>query len=468
MRRRYRLLCCGLSALIAACSHAPRQELAAAELQQSWSDAPANAVAPADAAWWRTFHDPALDQLIALAQTRNLDLRLAEARVREARALRAGAVASLWPQLDAAADFSRGRSTQNAGATRSDASLGASVSWELDLFGRLRSEQRAALAELQASEADRDAVRLTLLAEVARSYLEYRLYRTQHELTVKTAQAQESTLRITQARFKQGMGNRLDVERAISLLANTRAQVPQAQELAEAAFHRLVLLTAGTPDGLAALLPAGAQALPDSDLQSVLLTPTQVLSQRPDVRAAERRLLAASESRGAAEALRYPQLNLSALIGLESDDVGELLAHGTRSWSFGAGLLAPLFDFGRIRAAIDVADARQQQAWLGYERSVRTALQEAQTALVRYTQGKLRQAELSTSVAAARNAATLARRQYTAGALSLLDVLDAERSLYEAELAWSQATAEVSLRLVSLYQTMGVVPPLPPVSIALQ
>lgn len=459
---RLKVLSVVAGALLSGCASGLVREPPVADWQRDWSGellAAATDATDGNSRWWRVFADPVLDELIARADARNLELRVAEASVRAARAQRDGATASLFPQFDVQAEFSRVRYGEGGRGFDNSAGLATAASWEADLFGRLRHERRATAAELQASEADRDAVRLTLLAEVARSYIELRLYRTQQNLTEKTAQAQEATLRITRVRYREGMSSRLDLERASALLAMTRAQIPQARELAESALHRLVLLTASTPAVVAALLPpAQTTSLPDSDAQAVLLTPMQVVAQRPDVRAADRRLLAAAASRRAAQSLRYPQLNLSALIGLESDQVGELL-DGTRTWSVGAGLLAPLFDFGRIRAAIDVADARQEQAYLRYELSVRTALQEAQTALVLYTEGKRRQQELARAATAARNAATLARRQYGEGVLSMFEVLDAERSLFDAELSWSQATAEVSLRLVSLYQTMGVIPP---------
>lgn len=466
-------LALSLAAVALACgcsSTAPRTALAPEtlqdQLQNYWSGEPDMAAAAVSApalAWWRVFHDPALDALIARAEARNLDLQLAEARIAEARALRAGAGAALAPRTDVGLDLSRGRSLQ-IGSAVDNASASVTASWELDLFGQLRATRRAAVADLEASQADRDALRLVLLAEVARGYLDYRLYGSQQQLLGKTAQAQADTLRITRARYGQGVGSRLDVERATALLATTSAQIPQAREQRESAFHRLVLLTADTPDALRAQLPeADAASLPDSDALQVLSTPTQVLAQRPDVRAAERRMVAANERLAASRALRYPQLNLSALLGVQSrGDLGDLLSAGTRTWSVGGGLLAPLFDFGRIRAGIDAADARQQQSYLQYELVVRTALQEAQTALLLYTEGKLRQQQLQLAVDSARVAAQLARRQYGEGALSLLEVLDAERSLYNTELAWSQATVAVSTRLVSLYQTMGIVPPATP------
>lgn len=450
------------ASLLCGCS-TPREPVATATLQTRWSGDDAmngTGAASTSAAWWQAFHDPALDALIERAQTRNLDLRIAEATVAEVRALRGGSTAALLPQINAGVDVTRNR-TLRFGDVMTTATASLAASWELDLFGRLRNERRAAIADQQAAESDRDAVRLLLLAEVARGYLDYRLYGLQQQLVEKTAQAQVETLRITRARYEQGLGSRLDLERASALLATTRAQIPQMRELHASAFHRLVLLTAATPESLQPLLPAvtAETPLPDSELLPLLAMPTQVLAQRPDVRAAERRMLGASARLAASRALRYPQLNLSALIGLSGNDLGRVFDDGTRTWSAGGSLLAPLFDFGRIRTVIDAANAREEQAFLQYERTVRTALQEAQTALIFYTEGKLRQRELQNAVDAARKAAQLARRQYGEGALGLLEVLDAERSLYDAELAWSQATGAVSTRLVTLYQTMGVVPP---------
>lgn len=455
-------------AVLTACSGVPVQQLPQEPLKQAWSDAPRLDTQDQDLAtqppldWWTQFHDPVLDQLIALAQANNLDLKLAEARIRESRAQRGGTRANLAPQLDASVDVQRGKDRRRLSTDA--ASAGANVSWELDVFGRLRAEARGADALLQATQADRDAIRLTMLAEVAQSYVEYRMYQVQTDLAERNAQAQEETVRITRARFEQGMGSRLDLERTLSTLRTTRAQVPAARELAIGARHRLILLTASTPESIATLLPetwTQPPSLPDSDPLRVLLTPTDVIARRPDVRAAERRLIAAAETHNAARALRYPQINLGGLLGIGADRAADLFSSSdTRIWSTSASLLAPLIDFGRIRAAIDVADARQEQAYLTYEQTARTALQEAQTALALYTEGKLRQAELAQAVESARLAARLARLQYAEGTLSLLEVLDAERSVYTAEQDSAQATAAVSLRLVGVYQTMGIVPPL--------
>ena len=447
--------------LAAACGGAhPPPKMAKAELPAGWSDAPSGAVASTDrkqpkAAWWTLFGDPALDRLIELAEKRNLDLRSAAARVREAKAQRESVAAERGPSLGIAGDASYDYRFEQGPAQRS-ARIGLEASWEPDLFGRIGEQLSAADAELFAREADRDGVRLSLIAEVASAYLEYRSYRLQHDLLVKTAQAQDDTVRIARVRFEQGVTNRLEYERTVAEQAVIRAQVPQAYENAESARHRLAFLVAVKPDTLATMLGSDRPP-PAANAEVVLRSPAQVVSERPDVRAAEQRLLAAVASRNAAEALRYPQISLGALIGVQTQ-AGTSLSGTWPVLSLAASLVAPLIDFGRIRATIDVADAQQEQALLAYERSVRAAVQEAQTAVMLYTQGALRTEQLALAVGAGRTAGELARKQYAEGTLSLIEVLDAERTLYRAELDLAEASAEVGIRLVSLYRTMGIAP----------
>lgn len=402
--------------------------------------------------WWRDFDDPILTELIEASARRNLDVRIAEARIQEARATLSGAAAELWPALSADAGVSYGRDRSGERGARFTLGLGAS--WEVDVFGRLRNEERAATADAVAYEADRSAVQLLLEAEVAEVYVEYRLRRVQLALALETTEAQEQTVRITRARFEQGIASRFDLERALAALALTRSRTPEAEELALAAQHRLALLLADAPTSIARAL-SGDRPLPESDPLRVFETPAEVIARRPDVRAAEWRLRASLARKDAAEALRYPRLDLAGMIGLDSSDLGRLFDPVSAVWSLGAGLVAPLIDFGRIRAQIDVADARQEQAYLQYERAVRTALQEAQTAIMSYAHGVIRQRELENALTSAQRAARFARLQYREGTVSLLEVLEAERSLDDAELSWSQATAEVSLRMIRVHRTMG-------------
>lgn len=389
--------------------------------------------------------------MITAATEKNLDLKIADARIRAARASREAEGADLWPQLDGSAGASYGRSQAT---WRKGFNIGVDASWEADLFGRIRADERAAAADVLAAEADRSAMHLILGTEVAESYIEYRLRRVQWALALKTTEAQERTVRITRARFEQGIASGFDVERALSALALTRSRIPEAEESAFAARHRLAVLLAESPEQVARALLED-RPLPGSDPIRVLMTPKEVIARRPDVRAAEWRFHAALARRDSADRLRYPRLTLGGSVGLNSENIGELFDPVSIVASVAAGLFAPLLDFGRIRAQIDFADARQEEAYLTYEQSVRVALEEAQTAIVFYAQGILKQRELENARVSAQRAADFARLQYREGTVSLLEVLDAERSLNEAELSWSRATADVSLRLIAIHRTLG-------------
>jgi NodT family efflux transporter outer membrane factor (OMF) lipoprotein len=434
-------------------------------MQDAWQSAPAVAAAadrPNPAPWWQRFNDPVLDTLMRQALEQNLDIRLAQARILEAHAERTAAAAQLWPQLSASAgdEFSHlppPLTAPGAASRDIDAQLGAA--WTVDLFGLARHRRDAAEAALRASEFDRDNVKLGLLAEIASTYVQYRLYQSEYSIASKSAASQAETVRITRVRFEQGAASRLDLERVESQLATTRAAVPEAFQLGETARSMLVLLLASTPRALAAELSDAipdAPQLPTSDPMDMLLTPAEVIAGRPDVRAAEQRLLSAASNLRAALAQRYPQITLAALFGTAGTAVNQLLSGASRTWQYGGGLTLPLFDFGRIRAAIDLADSQQLEACLIYERTARSALQETQAAIVSYAQEVLRARELETALRAARSAAHLARRQYQEGALSLLEVLDAERTAYDTELAWAQSAAAVSQRLIAAYRTMGI------------
>lgn len=440
--------------VFAACANNTPKPLPEGITPTGWEDRSLDKQASSStvSAWWMSFDDPVLSDMITRAQEKNLDLRIAAARIREARAGRDGANAELWPELTASANASASKTLR--GGRQNNFGLGADLAWEADVFGRLRSEERAAAAELAAVELDRSAVQLFLVSDVAETYVEYRLRRVQYTLAMKNAEAQETTVRIARSRYEQGISSRFDVERALATLALTRSRIPEAHEAAVAARHRLAVLLAESPENLYHVLLAD-RPLPNSDPAEVLNTPAEILERRPDVRASEWRYLSTLASLDAAERLRYPRLNLAGMIGLDNDKIGDLFNPASVVWNLGAGLFAPIFDFGRIRAQIELADARQERAYLEYESAVRTALEEAQTAIVYYAQGLLKQRELETARTSAQRAAEFARLQYREGTVSLLEVLDAERSLNEAELSWSQATADVSLRMIRIHRTLG-------------
>lgn len=446
----------------------------APELPAAWQDvdaaAPTYTVPPR---WWQTFDDPALDRLVELSLQRNLDLAAAGERIHEARAQRRAAGAALYPDIAISASRAesggdRGDAGTAAGRGGDTWAYGLDLAWEIDVFGRLRALRRAADAALAASNADYQAARLSLIAEVTGNYLELRLAERQLALAESSARAQAETLRLTRARFAQGVADRLDVERLASQLAITEAAIPAARERTATARYTLAFLLAAPQPTIDALVgyptTNGSAAVTRSDLaitvpradtgravMPVLAAPAEVLRGRPDVIAAERRLAAAGEELVAARAARYPQITLAALGGFERGASGAV-------WEAEAGLLQPLFDFGRIRAGIESSDARRRQAALAYESALRQALRETQTAIYGYGQALQRQQRLDAAAAAAEQAVSLARRRYQVGTLSLLEVLDAERTLFDVQQNQAEATVAVSQRLVTLYRTLGILP----------
>ncbi|MBE7376290.1 TolC family protein [Pseudomonas lopnurensis] len=402
--------------------------------------------------WWRGFRDPALERLVDLALEDNLDLAIAAQRIREQRAVRRQAAGALLPSLYATGRHEKAR---NGDGHDEAYFYGLDLAWELDLFGRLRALSRAADAGLQAAAADYQALRVSLIGEVASTYLQYRLALQQERIAERAADSQAEIARITRIRFDQGTASGFDVERFDAQVAITRAAVPRAREQAAAARYALAYLLNREQTEIDALLGDNArlpQQPEDEQLLALFELPASSLRGRADVRAAELRMRAADQALDAARALRYPQLTLGALVGVEQ-------GVSVPAWSLGGQVLQPLFDFGRIRGEIEASDARREQAWLSYQATLIQALRETRSAIAAYLQGLERQRLLDNAVRSSANAIELARRQYEAGTVSLIEVLDAERTQFDTQLDQVQASTDVALRWVEIYRTLGLAPP---------
>lgn len=444
--------------ILAGCAHTPAAVPTPSNLPSRWEAATPMPTGEIPGAWWSSFRDPVLDGLIDSGQQHNVDLRIAAERVIASHALRRAATAGLFPEVTA-----EGGVTAARRVTGDTASIGLGATWEPDIGGRLSAAVRAARSDAGASAADAEAVRLLLIEEIARAYIDYRLQRALIALTNRTVVAQEDTLRITRDRFEFGMASALDVERAAALVSQTRSEHAVASEAADTDRFQLAYLLSTTPEDITARLTTG-DAIPAADPLAVLRSPTDVLAARPDIRAAEARYAASAARRDGTAGLRLPSLSLSGLIGLDASGIGNLLDGGTSIASVAAALVLPVLDFGRRRAELDAADSRLREAGLDYERIVRSALQETQTGIVSYLQGQVRERELGRAMEAARRAAELSQLQYREGTLSQLEVLDAARTVYQAERDHARALADVSARLVSLHRRMGVAPAAPAVT----
>jgi len=418
--------------------------------------------APADprilARWWDTLNDPVLTRLVEEALSGNLDLKTAEARIREARALRGIERAGLFPSVDASGTALRRRTSEHgtAGAAVETDYYQASfdAGWELDLFGGRRRAVEAAQADLEAAQAFRDSVRVSLAAETARTYVELRTYQERLALVEANIRIQEATYQLNLSRYQAGLIDELPVQQSLYNLEHTRSQISVLETGLEASQNRLAVLLGKAPGSVTPLL-AEPGAIPVVPLEVAVGIPAEALRRRPDVRQAERELAAATARIGEATADLYPKFRLVGTIGLESLLSGHLLEWASRFWSLGPAVSWKAFDAGAIRKNVEVRSARQEQALLNYENVILQALEEVENALTAFAKEQQRLDRLEKAVEAARKAETVARDRYQAGLVDFTDVLDAQRTLQAFQDELAQSRGAVTADLIRLYKALG-------------
>lgn len=414
--------------------------------------------------WWQAFHDPTLSSLVEMAIRANLDLRQAEARIRQARAARGVAGAPLWPQVEASAIYQKSQSSGEAGAGKGPATaggirelfqVGLDASWELDLFGGTRRGIEAATADLRAAVEDRRAVLVALAGDVGTNYLNLRGFQQQLAIAQKNLEVQKKTAEITRRRFEAGFVSRLDVANAEAQVATTESQIPLLESSIRAAIYSLGVLLGREPATLARELSVESP-LPPTPPEIPVGLPSELLRRRPDIRRAEAQVHAATARIGVATADLFPRFFLTGSLGLASSDLNRLGNLSTsRFWSFGPSITWPLFAGGRIRANIEVQNALQEQALLAYQKTVLNALREVETALVAYAKEQEHHKSLAAAVAHNRQAVDLAMKLYVAGKTDFLNVLNAQRSLFATEDALTQSTRTLGTNLIALYKALG-------------
>lgn len=406
--------------------------------------------------WWSVFHDPVLSNLVERARSGNLDVRQAEARLRQARAQRALAAAERLPTVAANASASRSRSSEETGGGDTSKMYANSLdaSWELDLFGGKKREIESAEASLEASQASLSDVLVSLVAEVALNYVDYRSYQTRLEITEANLAAQAETYAITRWRREASLVTQLDVDQARMSLEQTRAALPLLRTGLAQAEHQLATLLGQAPGSVKALL-GGTQAVPVASAEIAIGVPADLLRRRPDVRQAERKLAAQTAQIGVAEAARYPDLTLSGSIGLESLSAGNLYTAGARAAQGAVKAGWTLFDGGRIRQKVAVQTALQEEALGAYEAAVLAALKDVEDALVSYANQQDRRSALREAETAGRCAFQLARDKYESGLIDFQTVLDTQQSLLTVQNTLTSSDAEVTADLIRLYKALG-------------
>jgi multidrug efflux system outer membrane protein len=459
---------------IGGCTVGPEYRQPDTPTAAGWSEAghPGIATRSADLTrWWEEFNDPLLMRLVDRGTGANLDLRLAEARIREARALRRVAESGLWPTVDVSGTYTRSRTSENAfvgsgegngnspffSGSRSGQDLfrsGFDSSWEIDVFGGVRRSVEAATATIEASIEDRRDVLVTLLGEVARNYIDLRGFQRRLAVAENNLATQKESLEIIRVRFQAGLASDLQVAQQEAQMNATAAQIPTLEALAKQASHRLDVLLGMQPGVLWAELSTSAP-IPALPPEADVGLPSELLRRRPDIRRAERQLAAATAEVGVATADLYPRFSLSGFFGVQSVSASTLFSAPSRFWNIGPTIRWPIFDAGRIRANIEVRSARQEQALTQYEQTVLTALEDVENALVSYGKEQVRYRSLIDAVAASQRALSLADELYKNGLLDFLNVLDAQRAVYLAENDLAQSEATMATNLVALYKALG-------------
>jgi len=450
--------------------------------------------APIDPAWWSIFGDPDLTSLEDRVAAANLNVRLATVRLVESRAQRQITGADQFPGLQADGSYTRQEISRKgvlglfggAGSGGSFASQGASAnglqgrsggipasvtggtklppfnlwqdgfdaSWELDFWGRVRREVEGADASVEASADARRNVLVSVLAEVARDYLQLRGTQTQLAITRQNIATEEETLGLTQERFRGGLTTELDVANAAAQLQTTRAQVPPLEQQQAQTINALSFLLGEAPGALAAELGTPARVPPVPPRVPVGV-PSELARRRPDIRQAEAQLHAATADIGVAVADFYPKITLDGSIGLQALQFKDLGNWGARQYGLGPSISLPIFQGGRLRATLELRKVQQQEAALTYQQTVLQAWHDVDNALTAYSTEQRRHDALAAAVDQNKLALDLSRQRYTQGLADFLNVLDAQRALLSAQLQLADSETSVSSNLVQLYKALG-------------
>jgi NodT family efflux transporter outer membrane factor (OMF) lipoprotein len=428
------------------------------------------AAAPAQAApiesWWTGFNDPELVRVVERASAQNLDVRQAAARILQARAVAKGAGAALLPQVDADGQAASVRQSLLSpigqigshlpGFPRDldDYQVGAAASWEIDLFGGLRRERDAARAEAEAAQADGAAVRVSVAADAADAYLQARAYQARIAVARRQEKTEQDLVALLGRRTSEGVSPERELHQAQAALEGVRATIPPLTAGLERQLNRLDVLMGAQPGTWRAELETAAP-IPETPGLSIAEGPADLLRRRPDVIAAEQRLIAANAGIGAAISDYYPKISVSGLLGFDSVDAGRLFTPLAGENQIGAGLRWRLFDFGRVDAEVAQAKGRKAEALAAYRASVLKAAEDVEDALSDLRQQQARADVLARQINELTTARNQSQQAFDGGVISLVDVRDADRDLLTASDQLVQARAGAARAAVAAYRALG-------------
>jgi len=444
---------------LAGCAVGPDYKRPSVDIPQGWRFEDKEAKDLANTAWWGQYNDPVLNELIEIALRENKDLKVAVARIGQFVGQYVTTRAAFFPQIGVGASGGMQRLTEtglppipSTVKNPNDVwSVFLNGNWEIDIWGKIRRATEAARAGILSSEEGRRTVILSLVAAVASAYIDLRDADREMEISRKTAEAYKESLRIFELRFKEGFSSSIEVnmikaeyEQALSRISFYEKTIPQLE-------NALSILLGRNPSPIPRGKTLDELALPDVPAG----LPSDLLEQRPDIRQAEQDLIAANAQIGVAKSLYYPAISLTAAFGYSSTDLSKLFKHPAQAWSFAAPIVAPIFTAGAIRGQVKSAEARQQELVVRYQQVIQTAFREVDDSLVEQKQTRPQLEALGRQVAALKEYARLAQVRFDEGYTSYLEVLDANRSLFNAELTQAQTKAVLFRSFVNLYKAMG-------------
>ena len=459
MRNCLALLCAAL--LLSGCTVGPNYKRPTVAVPPTYRGLVHDGTAQAEAAtlgdqkWWDIFQDEQLRTLIHTALQQNYDLRIAASRILEAKAQLGITRADQFPTASAGAGIADVRTAQSKFLPAFETSTGQATlaaAWELDFWGKFRRATEASRANLLASEWARQEVVSTLVANVAAAYFELRALDLELEISKRTFDSRQESLRLTQMLANGGATSLLDVRQAEQLVFTAGAEIPALEQQIEQQENSLSILLGQNPGDITRGETLTEQRQPSQVPPGL---PSSLLERRPDIRQAEEQLVAANAEIGVARAAYFPQIVLSGSGGFQSSALTNLFSGPAGAWSFGASLAQPIFTGGRLRAGVRLAEAQQQTAALFYQQSIQGAFRSVSDALVAYRKTREFRAQQELLFQAAQDAARLSNMRYTGGATGYLEVLTNETNAFSAELNLAQARLNELLALVQLYQALG-------------
>ena len=414
-----------------------------------------------DLKWFEVFKDPELQKLIRTAMVQNYDLRTAGARVNAARANLGLTRSEQFPQFEASSDLTSTRTSQSgqfnipgqSGTRRSFGSVLLNLlTFEIDVFGRLRNQTKAARADLRATEEDRKAVMTAVVGDVAAGYFNLLELDSQLDIAKRTLATREGSLKLIKARQEGGLATMLDVRQAEELVYLASQTVPDTERAIEQTENQVSLLLGNNPGPITRGKPLAQQeALPEVPAG----LPSSLLERRPDIRAAEESLAARRALVSAAKAAYFPRISLTGLFGFQSNQLSSLFSGPTRAWTFVPQITQPIFTAGRLKSNVRFAKAEQEIALIAYQQTIQNAFREVSDALVQYRKVREIRIQQELLVATLQDRSRLAHLRYEGGVDTLLNALDADRELFNAELNLTQTKRDELISLVQLYKALG-------------